>query len=163
MSELMTSLRRLLSEYLADLDVIQGRVLDQIQQRQIDLAQPMRLNLVDYVNANDPGIEELRAIIARREELLKLAQSQGISVSNLQELALWLDDSERTLVDSVRLMKRKMDRVYYSSLSHWVSCQKAWLHYSDLAQLIAGGGRKSAMRGHAGCSVQGGVILDAKV
>jgi hypothetical protein len=101
--------------------------------------------------------------VSRRAEILTIAQSQGLNVSTLQELAASLDDSQGQLVNAAKVLKRKMEAMYYASLSHWISCQKAWLHYSELAQLIANGGKKPMLPGSARYAAQGGAILDAKV
>lgn len=163
MSELLERLKQRLAEYLADLDAIQDRVLDQLAQWQMDVAQPNSLGQLSGNLQGNAAIENLRALVARRDELLKLAQSQGIAVSTLRELAAHLDDPQKSLTTKVSLLKRKMERMHHASLGHWISCQKAWLHYSDLVELIATGGRKPIRLGNTNSLNQGGVILDAKV
>jgi hypothetical protein len=162
MSETVENLKNLLAEYLSDLDLAQARMLGQLDQWRLDVAQPHPLNDLNPGSEENPAIAEWRTMVARRDELLKLAKSQGIVVSTLRELASRLDDPERSLTTSATRMKQKMEAIHYRSLSHWISCQKAWLHYSDLVQLIATGGRKSMSLGSTRSSAQGGVILDAK-
>lgn len=163
MSEPMKSLKTLLANYLADLDRVHSRMLDYFNQSQIELVRP---NVLEQPGTESEGMsapEELRTMVARRDEILKVAQSQGLGVTTLAELASRLEGSEGSLARSVSLMKRKMEAMRYASLSHWVSCQKSWLHYSQLVQFIANGGRKPLMGENSRCGAQGGVILDAKV
>jgi hypothetical protein len=163
MSEKLESLKVLLTQYLADLDVAQANVFDFLNQQQIHLFQLNSAKQLDDTPQDVMELEELRNLVTRRVELLNLARSQGLNVTTLQDLAVRLDDSQGSLIYTSRLMKRKVESMRYASLSHWISCQKACLHYSQLVQLIANGGRKSLMTGSVNRPIQGGVILDASV
>ncbi len=163
MSEMVETLKDLLTNYLVDLDVAQANVSAFLNQQQIRLSQLNSANPFDNSPQDALALEELQALVTRREELLNLARSQGLKVTTLQELANQLEDSQGPLVNTSRLMKRRIESMHYASLSHWISCQKASLHYSQLVQLIANGGRKSLMPGSGSRVVQGGVILDASV
>jgi len=163
MSDVMESLANRLSQYLADLDLVQTDVLGFLDQQQMQLAQPKPFDQLEAQSQVALPIVELGKLVARREELLNAARSNGLNVRSLQELAQRLDDSQGALTNNTKVMKRKMETIHHASLSHWISCQKAWLHYSQLVQLIANGGRKAMIPGNTRHTLQGGVILDASV
>ena len=57
----------------------------------------------------------------------------------------------------------KIYALHQASQSLWITCQKSVLHYGQLVQLIASGGRKPLILSTGKTVNQGGAILDATV
>ncbi len=156
-------LKTRLSQYFVELDFLQNQVRERLDRQQICLAAPDARELNTITQELALAVEQLEAMVNRRAELLNYGQSLGISAATLHELAAQIDDSDGKLVATTQQLKLKINALNHAGYSQWVVCQKSHLHYGQLIQLIANGGRRPRISSTGKQYVQGGAILDASV
>lgn len=87
-------------------------------------------------------MERLNQCQLRREQILKLAQSQGTSVDSISQLANKLPSGRMgDLGKEVRESQTRMKLLQHQSLTNWVLAQRGLLHVSQMLEIIATGGR----------------------
>jgi flagellar biosynthesis chaperone FliJ len=163
MMELKENLKQDLGHYFAELDSMQNQLRELFELQQVCLSTPDAGKLQDVSDQQALAAGQLRNLIQRRADLLSRAHSLGMPAANLTELASQLDASDAGFDSAAQHLKLKMDALHQAGQSQWIECQKSYLHYGQLVQLIANGGRKPLMSSTGKQYIQGGAILDASV
>jgi hypothetical protein len=156
-------LKKQLGQYFIELDAIQSQMAELLTQKQVCLTVPDAEELQQITGQEVIAVEQLQNLVARRTELLSQARSLGISAENLGDLASQLDESPESSTHTIQQLRHQSQGLHQASYSLWIACQKSLLHYGQLVQLIANGGRRPMISSTGKHHNPGGAILGASI
>ena len=108
--------------------------------------------------------ERLAECQERRQELLAVAEEQGLPSRDLRSLAEAMPTDQRArLRPVVREARNRARLLQHQSLTNWVLVQRRLLHLSQMVEIIATGGQKSPTYERSGPSAAGGALMDRAV
>ncbi len=163
MDESLESLRWQIECYLCDYEAVQKHWTELLEQRFVLLALPNPEELMKLCGREEDISGALKELVARRSELLDQGSRLGISASTLRELVSRLFPAGQSITERIQNLQFHAEALRRKSWSQWVTCQKSFLYYGQLVQLIANGGRRCSSYGSHRPAAVGGAIVDASV
>lgn len=133
-----------------------------MEKQQSNLASPNPSAILEFNEREVQVLDTFQKLVERRAALLSEAQSCGHEAQSLEELSQLLSKNE-SQAKLFQKLKVQGELLVQSSISQWVTCQKATLHCRQLIQIVASGGRQSLQSASGVRRSQGGAILDASV
>lgn len=110
-------------------------------------------------------MQEVSAVLERREQLLEQALAAGFPCENLTKLARslpeWQDGNLRQKLAKAQSQLQNLRRLHFSA---WVLLHQCMQHYSQIARFVTHGESKSAVYNESRhCDRQGGRVLNANI
>lgn len=148
---------------LNDLEPIQKQLLTLYQEKSkalkhVDVARLDQLALVE-----EELTRELQFVLLRRQQLLQMAEQQGLHCGSLQELLSGMGVPETAAIfQRIDEAQQRSRKLRHESWVQWIVSQRSYQHYSQILELIAHAGQKvpTYSRGQTENNT-GGVIFDA--
>lgn len=115
------------------------------------------------VNAREQEVcQRLETCLQRRQQLLRAARQRNLPHESLGKLARSpISGNRDSLSKRVDESSARMRLLQHESLTNWVMAQRSLLHYSQMLEILAAGGRPNPTYKERGASVSyGGVLVD---
>lgn len=155
---------RPLSGLLGELSATQSELLEVLNKKRGFLAKSDQEGLLSLQPEEEKLAERLAACQQRRQELLAMANEQGLPDRDLRTLAGALPEPARkTLRPAIRDAQQKARLVQHQSLTNWVLVQRTLLHLSQMIEIVATGGEKPPTYQKSGQCAAGGALMDRAV
>ncbi|HBE69623.1 MAG TPA: hypothetical protein DDW52_15875 [Planctomycetaceae bacterium] len=110
-------------------------------------------------------LQEVSAVLERREQLLEQALAAGLPRDNLSQLARSLPQwKDRRLREKLALAQSQLRHLRRLHFSAWVLLHQCMQHYSQIARFVTHGESKSPVYNESRhCDRQGGRVLNANI
>ncbi|GAB4150892.1 MAG: hypothetical protein Tsb009_26000 [Planctomycetaceae bacterium] len=153
-----------------------GRLLPQLESAQNDLASHFEEKSNALRTANVPEIlrlseqektivARLQSYLAKREEILNRARQAGHSSQSLEELIPMIAPEQgQPLVEMIARSKQMVEELRRQSWIHWIVSQRTFMHYSELLEFLAHGGKPAPTYCEKSNQQSGGgTLVDASI
>lgn len=128
-------------DFLKALSEVQDKTLDVLTRKQSLLVRPEKAALDALAVEENQVLQELRAVLERREELLARAAEQGLEGDSIEVLCEKLFAGRFEVRKILELSKRRLQEIRYLAGTNWTITQKSLVHLSQMLELIATGGQ----------------------
>ncbi len=153
-----------LAVLLDDLSSVQTELLDVLAAKRDSMAAHDIQQMTDLHPRAEALCERLRNCHERREQLLTVAQQQGLPAKNLTSLAATLPPSQRAPVKrQMQAVSARLRLLQHQSLANWVLAQRTILHLSQLLEIVATGGQLQPTYSRDEPSDSRGALVDKEV
>jgi hypothetical protein len=131
-----------LAGLLSELSSTQTELLAMLDEKRERMAATDVPGMTALESREEQLCARLEACHARRGELLRRAEEEGLPSESIERLASSLPKGRREpLVRQVKESSARVRLLQHQSLTNWVLAQRTLLHLSQLLEIIASGGR----------------------
>ena len=156
-----TSWESELATLLTDLLAVQDQLLGILIKKRDLLATADIEGLADITPQEEELIGRLQHCLDRREQLLELAQQEGLPSTNVRALTQALPRSKRGKIgEHMELARSRARLLQHHSLTNWVLVQRTLIHLSQMLEIIATGGRLQPTYGEGEPVNASGALVD---
>lgn len=153
-----------LANLLTELSSTQTELLTLLETKRKRLVAGDRDALLSMQADEERLSDRLAACQERRQELLAVAEEQGLPSRNLRSLTEAMPTNQRKrLRPAIREARNRTRLLQHQSLTNWVLVQRRLLHLSQMVEIIATGGQKSPTYERSGPSAAGGALIDQAI
>lgn len=148
---------------IKDIEPIQVQLLALYAEKSKALKEVDVKKIDQLAAAEEELTRELQFVLLRREQLLQIAQQQGLPSGSLQELLRGMGVSESAeIFEHINKAHERSQKLRHESWVQWIVSQRSYQHYSHILELIAHAGQKvpTYSRGQNEGGT-GGAIFDA--
>ena len=165
-ASLSTQQRQLLEQLtgiLNDLEPLQKQLLELYQQKALALKQLETGRIEQLALIEEQLTKDLQFVLMRRQQLLQIAEQQGLPSGSLQELLPELGvTAGDPLFERIETIQERSKQLRHESWVQWIVSQRSYQHYSQILELIAHAGQKVPTYSQGqNESSSGGAIFDA--
>ncbi len=151
-----------IAEFVAELSQVQDRLLQVLRRKRQLIVEGEAAEIRELEEEEKAVGLELAACHERRQALLAEAAAAGLPGESLQELAQALPEGEQ-LEPQLHAAGAAMRLLQHESLTNWVLAQQAFLHLSQLLEIVATGGRKKPTYSKCDAAAGRGALVDRAV
>lgn len=153
-----------LTSLLDELSNVQTELLDVLSEKRDSMASNDAQKMIDLHPRAEALCDRLRSCHQRREQLLVVAQEQGLPAKNLGNIASTLARGKRAAVNKqMSAASARMRLLQHQSLANWVLAQRTILHLSQLLEIVATGGQMQPTYSRDKPSDSCGALVDKEV
>lgn len=146
---------------LGELAEVQTALLGTLSEKRTLLAAGDHVALMAMAGREQELAARLQGCHERRQELLALADAEGLPADSIQSLSEQFPAPSRERMNaSIREAAHRTKLLQHQSLANWVLVQRSLLHLSQLIEIIATGGRSKPTYGKGSDSAASGALVD---
>ncbi len=153
-----------LTGLLDELSSVQTELLDVLAAKRDSMASNDMQQMIDLHPRAEALCDRLRSCHQQREDLIAIANEQGVPAENLGNIAATLAKADRKKVTKqMTAASARMRLLQHQSLANWVLAQRTILHLSQLLEIIATGGHLQPTYSRDEPSDSRGALVDREV
>jgi flagellar biosynthesis/type III secretory pathway chaperone len=147
---------------LDELSQVQDALFEVLAQKRACMANQDREGMAALDDREQDVRERLEACHRRRQQLLSAARQRSLPHESLGRLATSAAVGGREkLAKRVNQTADRMRLLQHESLTNWVAAQRSLLHFAQMIEILATGGRPDpTYRERGAAHLQGGSLVD---
>ncbi len=147
---------------LDDLAQVQDALFEVLAEKRVCMADRNLEGMAALDHREREVRERLEACHDRRQQLLRAARQRNLPCESLGKLAASPAVGGReTLAKRVSDAGMRMRLLQHESLTNWIAAQRSLLHYAQMLEILAAGGRSDPTYRERGVAVStGGSLVD---